>query len=95
MALAKIFAAAAVVVSLTGAAAAAPVGPSATGGADSLVTNVAQGCGPGWARGPYGGCRPIYGRRFYGGPRFYGPPRFYGRPHWYGRHGHHRRWHRW
>jgi hypothetical protein len=23
------------------------------------AANAAQGCGPGWARGPYGGCQPI------------------------------------
>ena len=27
------------------------------------VIQVAQGCGPGWARGPYGRCRPMYGPR--------------------------------
>jgi hypothetical protein len=30
---------------------------------------VAQGCGPGYHRGPYGGCRPFRGG-FYGAPRF-------------------------
>jgi Spy/CpxP family protein refolding chaperone len=24
------------------------------------VIRVAGGCGPGWHRGPYGGCRPMY-----------------------------------
>jgi hypothetical protein len=24
------------------------------------VIRVAGGCGPGWHRGPYGGCRPLY-----------------------------------
>jgi hypothetical protein len=24
------------------------------------VIQVAQGCGPGWHRGPYGACRPMY-----------------------------------
>ena len=23
------------------------------------AANAAQGCGPGWARGPYGGCQPM------------------------------------
>jgi hypothetical protein len=23
------------------------------------AANAAQGCGPGWYRGPYGGCRPM------------------------------------
>ena len=27
--------------------------------ADSPVVLVAMGCGPGWTRGPYGGCHPI------------------------------------
>ena len=41
---------------------AAPVAP--VGQPDSLVTTVAGGCGPGWHRGPYGGCR----RNFVDGP---------------------------
>jgi hypothetical protein len=28
--------------------------------ASSDITLVAGGCGPGWHRGPYGGCRPLY-----------------------------------
>ncbi len=24
------------------------------------IIHVAGGCGPGWHRGPYGGCRPMY-----------------------------------
>ncbi|GJD60743.1 GCG_CRPN prefix-to-repeats domain-containing protein [Methylobacterium frigidaeris] len=56
---------------------AAPAGPGLTGltgllAPEAPVTQVAQGCGPGFARGPYGRCRPIYGRRFYGPPRVYG-----------------------
>lgn len=32
----------------------------------------AQGCGPGWRRGPYGGCRPIYyGGGYYGRPAYH------------------------
>jgi hypothetical protein len=26
----------------------------------SDTVRVAGGCGPGWHRGPYGGCRPLY-----------------------------------
>ncbi len=41
-----------------GAAQAMPLAPlGATGGAE--VIQVAQGCGPGFARGPYGRCRPM------------------------------------
>jgi len=32
----------------------APVGPQAE------IIKVAQGCGPGFHRGPYGACRPLY-----------------------------------
>ena len=28
--------------------------------ASSDLIAVAGGCGPGWHRGPYGGCRPMY-----------------------------------
>jgi len=34
----------------------APLGQSAA----SDTIQVAQGCGPGWHRGPYGACRPLY-----------------------------------
>ncbi len=27
---------------------------------DTHAIPVAGGCGPGWHRGPYGGCRPMY-----------------------------------
>jgi hypothetical protein len=27
---------------------------------DGVIIRVAGGCGPGWHRGPYGGCRPMY-----------------------------------
>ena len=40
-----------------------------------VIARVAQGCGPGMHRGPYGGCLPNYGPRRYGPPRAYGPPR--------------------
>ena len=60
-------------------AGAAPLTPAA---ADTLagstsVTTVAYGCGPGWAPGPYGRCRPIYrGPRFYGRRCFFRPTPF-------------------
>jgi len=45
----------------SGAASAMPLAPLSA--ADHAgVTQVAQGCGPGFARGPRGGCRPM-GRR--------------------------------
>ena len=58
-----ILAAAAFAVAGLGAAQAMPVAPlSTTTTAD--VIQVAQGCGPGYARGPYGRCRPMaYGFR--------------------------------
>jgi hypothetical protein len=28
--------------------------------ASNEIIRVAQGCGPGWHRGPYGACRPMY-----------------------------------
>ena len=34
----------------------APLDPSAS----VDVIRVADGCGPGWHRGPYGACRPMY-----------------------------------
>jgi hypothetical protein len=39
------------------AAQALPAAPLGTA-ADSAVIQVAGGCGPGFHRGPYGGCRP-------------------------------------
>lgn len=63
---------------------AAPLGlGSASGLADQApIETVAQGCGPGWARGPYGRCRPFagpprgfYGRRCFLRPTPYGPRR--------------------
>jgi hypothetical protein len=82
------FAAAAAVLAagLAGAtvASAAPVGPvssEALAGA-APITDVAQGCGPGYSRGPYGRCRPNYGprrgfyeRRCFVRPTPYGPRR--------------------
>ncbi|MFC0243487.1 GCG_CRPN prefix-to-repeats domain-containing protein [Rhodopseudomonas telluris] len=58
-----IFAAAAFAAALASASAAnaMPVAPlNSSGSAD--VIQVAQGCGPGWARGPMGRCRPMYRR---------------------------------
>lgn len=36
--------------------------PFSTGVAngEELIARVAQGCGPGFHRGPYGACRPLY-----------------------------------
>ncbi|MGJ4942289.1 GCG_CRPN prefix-to-repeats domain-containing protein [Bradyrhizobium sp. HKCCYLS1011] len=48
---------------LTGAQAAplAPVVPAIDQAASfGEIILVAQGCGPGWHRGPYGACRPLY-----------------------------------
>jgi hypothetical protein len=36
----------------------APLGPTQAASED--VIQVAQGCGPGFHRGPYGACRPLY-----------------------------------
>jgi hypothetical protein len=50
-----------------------------------VSAEAAQGCGPGFHRGPYGHCRPNYYGRNYGRPGFYGRP-FYGyRRGYYGR----------
>ena len=68
----KMLAAAAAVVGGLGfaSAGAAPLAPLAadtvTGAAP--ISTVAYGCGPGFAPGPYGRCRPMYRR-----PRVYGP----------------------
>ncbi len=44
---------------------------------DSLVVPVAGGCGIGFHRGPYGGCRA---NGYYGGPVVVAPPVYYGGP---------------
>lgn len=45
----------------TSASQAMPVSPLASPQAASEdVVRVAQGCGPGFHRGPYGACRPLY-----------------------------------
>ena len=36
----------------------APLAPAVPG--DAAIIQVAGGCGWGWHRGPYGGCRPLY-----------------------------------
>jgi hypothetical protein len=58
-----------------------------SGATDAPIVHVAGGCGPGFFRGPYGGCRRMGGYGY--GPRIivrrgFGPRRFYGRPyrHW-------------
>jgi hypothetical protein len=63
-----IFASGLALAASTLSAQAMPVGPADLG-QDSLVTNIAQGCGPGWARNRWGECRPMRrGPRAYGGP---------------------------
>ena len=42
-------------------AANAAISPMPIGGGDVGIVKVAEGCGPGWWRGPYGGCHPFYG----------------------------------
>ena len=42
------------------AAQAMPLAPVLDRGTSAEVILVAGGCGPGWHRGPYGGCRPMY-----------------------------------
>jgi hypothetical protein len=38
-----------------------PVAPlDQAAAADTATIPVADGCGRGWHRGPYGGCRPMY-----------------------------------
>jgi hypothetical protein len=72
------------------AAEAMPAGAGAGTGAAPEVILVAGGCGIGFHRGPYGGCRPNGYFRRYGYAYGYGRPfyRGYG-PGW------HRGWRRW
>ena len=62
----KLFAASAVALGLSLAAMSAsqamPLAPLVDQGVsgDAVIIPVAGGCGPGWHRGPYGGCRPLY-----------------------------------
>ena len=44
-------------------AAGAGVFPVQRGSADSLIITVAEGCGPGWWRGPGGACHPMFNGR--------------------------------
>ena len=53
------FAAALALGAITGSAQAMPLTPLGAG-ANGDVIAVAGGCGPGWHRGPYGGCRRNY-----------------------------------
>jgi hypothetical protein len=74
----KMLAAAAALASGLGsvsAASAAPLAPvaAATIAGAAQITDVAMGCGPGFARGPYGRCRPI-ARGFRPGPRCFVRP---------------------
>jgi hypothetical protein len=76
-----IFAATAVTM-LAGATLSAEAMPAAGSGSigisseQSGLTLVAGGCGPGFHRGPYGGCRPNFGpRRAFGPRRFFAPRR--------------------
>ncbi|PAY05132.1 MULTISPECIES: GCG_CRPN prefix-to-repeats domain-containing protein [Bradyrhizobium] len=71
----KIIAASALAFGLTLAALSAshamPIAPldPAQAASDNTI-RVAGGCGPGWHRGPYGGCRPMYNcpRGWHSGP---------------------------
>jgi hypothetical protein len=61
----KILAASALAIGLSlaaiSASSATPIAPLDQFQATSDNTiRVAGGCGPGWHRGPYGGCRPMY-----------------------------------
>ncbi len=60
----KILAASALAIGLgllgMSASQAMPLAPLGQAPAASAVIPVAGGCGPGWHRGPYGGCRPMY-----------------------------------
>ena len=59
---------------------AAPIGFAPGAGVDGLVQQVAGGCGPGFFRGPYGGCRPMARRFAPPPPRYYGGRRCFFRP---------------
>ena len=58
-------------------ASAMPIAPAPTG--DANITLAANGCGPGWYRGPYGACHPMgyYGAPVYAAP-VYRPYPYYG-----------------
>lgn len=57
--LCTIFAVAGLSFTLAGPVSALPM-PAAGIQSPDLITQVAGGCGPGWHRGPYGGCRRNY-----------------------------------
>lgn len=42
---------------LTASASAMPLAPISTTDSEPMIIQVAGGCGPGWHRGPYHGCR--------------------------------------
>jgi hypothetical protein len=56
---------------ITGVAEAMPLTPVGTSANDNVIA-VAAGCGPGWHRGPYGGCL-----RNYANPAAHACPRGY------------------
>jgi hypothetical protein len=60
----KYLAASAVAIGLSlfamNASQAMPLAPLAQTAANDAIINVAGGCGWGWHRGPFGGCRPLY-----------------------------------
>ncbi|MGY8636410.1 hypothetical protein RAD15_28460 [Bradyrhizobium sp. 14AA] len=66
-----LFAAALVLGAITGSAKAMPLAPLGAS-ANSDVITIAGGCGPGWHRGPYGGCL-----RNYANPAAHACPRGY------------------
>jgi len=77
----KMLGAAALVVGgmgLASGANAAPAAPASGLAGSGLVEHVAEGCGPGFFRGPRGVCRPMrggYGRPAFGPRPGYGPRR--------------------
>ena len=61
---------------MAGVAHAMPLAPLAPA-TNSEVIEVAGGCGPGWHRGPYGGCRRNYARPWlHACPRGWYPGRY-------------------
>ena len=72
----KLFAFALITAAVGFSAIAAEAMPFGNQTQDSLVVQVAGGCGIGFHRGPYGGCRRngYYGGRYWGAPYYGGPP---------------------
>lgn len=66
----KMLAAALLLGAMIGSAEALPIAPATT--PDGNVVRIAGGCGPGWHRGPYGGCL-----RNYANPAAHACPRGY------------------